>query len=46
MVSIDPDGMYLVTWPGGARLLLFGRRLIAYPVGSGATVQRLEVVAE
>lgn len=52
---IDPDGMYLVTWPertpaeqavyGGApsKRLLFGHRLLVHPVGRGATVQRLEV---
>lgn len=39
--DIDPDAAYLVEWPGGSRRLLWGHRIIAYPVGTGATITRL-----
>lgn len=53
---IDPDGMYLVTWPhimvnvGGRRQpskrLLFGHRLLVNPVGGGARIERLVTAAD
>lgn len=42
--EIVSDGMYLVEWPDGSKRLLFGHRILAYPVSSATTVTRLQGV--
>lgn len=44
--DITAGDMYLVEWPDGSKRLLFGHRIIAYPVGSQASITRLERVAQ
>jgi hypothetical protein len=40
-LDVVPDGMYIVEWSDGSRRLLFGHRIIAYPVSRDAKTTRL-----